>query len=91
MKEEIIVAVQSRPALWDKRHKQHHNRHVLDKEWKAIATELKTTGNYFVCFEINIDIFSGIYHQNYISYYSKLIFSKTSKNIIPYYELYLKI
>ncbi|KAG8300973.1 hypothetical protein J6590_063302 [Homalodisca vitripennis] len=41
--EDIIIAVQNRPALWDKRHKQHHNRHVLDKEWKEIAKELKVT------------------------------------------------
>ncbi|XP_046387258.1 uncharacterized protein LOC124156645 [Ischnura elegans] len=43
MKEEIIIAVQSRPALWDKRNKHHHNRHVLDKEWKAVAAALNCT------------------------------------------------
>lgn len=44
MKENLINAVQSRPALWDKWNKNHHNRRYLDKEWKAIAAELQSTG-----------------------------------------------
>nr|CAH7749531.1 unnamed protein product [Callosobruchus chinensis] len=42
-KDELIDLVFSIPALWDKRHKQHHNRHVLAREWKKIALKIKVT------------------------------------------------
>lgn len=44
MKEQLINAVFKSTALWDKRHKNHHNRFVLEKEWKKIADELGSTG-----------------------------------------------
>ncbi|CAG9772171.1 unnamed protein product [Ceutorhynchus assimilis] len=43
MKDELIDLVFSVPALWDKRHKQHHNKHVLAREWKKIAAKVKVT------------------------------------------------
>ncbi|KAG8283361.1 hypothetical protein J6590_018952 [Homalodisca vitripennis] len=43
MKEELIAIVHLTPVLWDKTHRQHHNRHVLEKEWKKIATQFGTT------------------------------------------------
>ncbi|XP_044755089.1 uncharacterized protein LOC123314042 [Coccinella septempunctata] len=42
-KDELIDLVFSIPAIWDKRHKQHHNRHVLAREWKKIAATFKVT------------------------------------------------
>ncbi|XP_039281581.1 transcription factor Adf-1-like isoform X2 [Nilaparvata lugens] len=44
MKESIIIAVKNRPALWDRKHRNHHNRHFLIREWKAVAAELNVPG-----------------------------------------------
>ncbi|XP_072397043.1 uncharacterized protein [Diabrotica undecimpunctata] len=43
MKDELIDLVFTVPALWNKRHPQHHNRHVLIREWKKIAEKVKVT------------------------------------------------
>lgn len=40
-----ITAAHSAPVLRDTFHKQYHNRHVLEKDLKKIATELGTKGN----------------------------------------------
>lgn len=40
-----ITAAHSAPVLRDSFHKQYHNRHVLEKDLKKIATELGTKGN----------------------------------------------
>ena len=34
--------------LWDKRHKEHHNRYILAKEWKKIGAELGMTGKFYL-------------------------------------------
>jgi hypothetical protein len=47
MKDELIDLVFNTTAIWDKRHKQHHNRHVLAREWKKIATKLGATGVFY--------------------------------------------
>ncbi|XP_031354794.1 transcription factor Adf-1-like [Photinus pyralis] len=42
-KHNLIELVFNVPPLWDKRHKQHHNRYTLAKEWKKIGAELEMT------------------------------------------------
>ncbi|KAF6214192.1 hypothetical protein GE061_008931 [Apolygus lucorum] len=39
-KDDLIDEVLGAPPIWDKRHKQHHNRYVLAKEWKKIGCKL---------------------------------------------------
>ena len=56
-KHNIIDLVFNVRPLWDKGHKEHHNRHILAKEWKKIGAELGMTGKfylfiYFVLFSI---------------------------------------
>nr|CAH7752321.1 unnamed protein product [Callosobruchus chinensis] len=43
MKDELIDLVFCAPAIWDKRHKQHHNRHALERQWKKIAEKIRVT------------------------------------------------
>ncbi|KAL1487577.1 hypothetical protein ABEB36_015750 [Hypothenemus hampei] len=43
-KELLIDLVFVAPAIWDKRHKNHHNRHILAKEWKNVAAKMKVSG-----------------------------------------------
>ncbi|KAL1493901.1 hypothetical protein ABEB36_009583 [Hypothenemus hampei] len=43
-KELLIDLVFVAPAIWDKRHKNHHNRHILAKEWNNVAAKMKVSG-----------------------------------------------
>jgi hypothetical protein len=40
--ESLVAEIFTRPALWDKSDKNHHNRFVLDKLWLEVAQELNT-------------------------------------------------
>ena len=49
--EKLIMLVQERPALYDKRNKMHHNRDYIIKQWISIAEEMQSDGKFFlVCF-----------------------------------------
>lgn len=37
----LIDLVKARPALWDKKEKNHHNRYILEKNWDEIAKKMK--------------------------------------------------
>lgn len=50
MKDELIDLVFNATAVWDKRNKQHHNRYVLNREWKRISEKLRVTGMFIILF-----------------------------------------
>lgn len=41
--EQLIAEVHERHAIWQTRHKLHHNRGVIDAAWERIANSLNTT------------------------------------------------
>ncbi|XP_012946166.1 uncharacterized protein LOC106013889 [Aplysia californica] len=43
--EVLIACVYKRSPIWDKRHKLHANRNVIDKLWTEIAAEMKCEGS----------------------------------------------
>lgn len=45
-KDLLIAAVFEKTPIWDKRHKLHSNRNVVDKYWKEISVEMKEDGKY---------------------------------------------
>ena len=54
--EQLISLVFQRPALWDKRLKDHGNRYVIAKHWKEICKITKVEGMYIWVCIINIYI-----------------------------------
>lgn len=46
MPENLISAVQERPALWDKRCKNYHNRLLAHREWEEVAKIINNTCKY---------------------------------------------
>ena len=42
--ESLILCVQQRPAIYDKKEKLHHNRDYIQTQWEAIAHEMKSEG-----------------------------------------------
>lgn len=46
MPEILISTIQERPALWDKRNKNYHNRLLTYREWEEVAKIIGTTCKY---------------------------------------------
>lgn len=48
LRENIIQHVFTFPAIWDKNHQHHHNRYVLEKRWKTVASKIGLPGKMFL-------------------------------------------
>lgn len=46
----LIGEIFLRPALWDQKNKNHHNRFVLDKLWDEVGAKLNTSRKFFFNF-----------------------------------------
>lgn len=51
----LISQVQNCRMLWDMRHKDYHNRLIVDREWNRIAADLRETSKlmkltYYIVF-----------------------------------------
>lgn len=44
--EQFITCVFLKPAIWDKRQKDHSNRNCVEKSWHEISVEMKVQGEF---------------------------------------------
>jgi hypothetical protein len=52
--EQLIGAVYSRKALWQKKDVNHHNRDVIDNLWEEVAVALGSNSKYIKLYSLNL-------------------------------------
>ena len=51
--ETLIMCVQNRSSIYDKRDPLHHNMDHIQKQWEAIAQDMGCEGKYYV--DVDLD------------------------------------